>query len=609
MKIFAKLVGAFGIVALICAIVGGVGWYGIDKTEEAMIEISENHLKGVLGIGFVMEAMNGVHSGERGMINPALSGRDREHEIESVTEFWNLMKKGEDIYAKVRKEAEEEVLWNNYQEARKDWEKAHEKLISLVKEVRSDAPLVRDGELSDAERRDLMLLLEAKELVYTELQNTFSKTMEYADEVYVLSEKLADEETVRGIETASQVKIFSFIMILVGFISSIAFGFFIARSISVPMALGVALADEIAKGDFTARLNMVRKDEIGQLANALDGMADNLKKQADVAEQISKGNLTVDVQLSSDKDQLGLALKQMSEVLNDIIRQVMVATDNVSSGSQALSAAAQEMSQGATEQAASAEEASSSIEEMTANIRQNADNAMQTEKIAIGAAKDAREAGQVANDNMAAMKEIAGKITIIEEIARQTNLLALNAAIEAARAGEHGRGFAVVAAEVRKLAERSQVAAGEINKLSVSSVGVAEKAGIILGNLAPNIQRTAELVQEIAAASKEQDTGAEQISSAIQQLDKVIQQNASATEEMASTAEELSSQSEQLQEMIAFFKVKGDGERSLSRAPAADRKVNVAHMSKSQPARKALVGKLDLGKAGRDALDDEFERY
>jgi methyl-accepting chemotaxis protein len=384
----------------------------------------------------------------------------------------------------------------------------------------------------------------------------------------------------------------------------------LSRSIVNPILLGVRFAEEIAAGVFSSRLNLQRSDELGQLTAALDQMADTLQKQADVAEAISKGNLTVDVALSSEKDQLGIALKGMAEFLNNIVRQVMAAADNVSNGSQALSAAAQEMSQGATEQAASAEEASSSIEEMTANIRQNADNALQTEKIAIGAARDAQEAGQVAAENMAAMKEIAGKIVIIEEIARQTNLLALNAAIEAARAGEHGRGFAVVAAEVRKLAERSQVAAGEINKLSLSSVGVAEKAGIILGNLGPNIQRTAELVQEIAAASKEQDTGAEQISAAIQQLDKVIQQNAAATEEMASTVEELSSQSEQLQALIAFFKVKGgEGQHTVMRAPAAAKKVNVAHLGKDQSPRKALAGRLDLGKSGRDALDDEFERY
>ncbi|MDZ4185185.1 MAG: methyl-accepting chemotaxis protein [Desulfuromonadales bacterium] len=414
---------------------------------------------------------------------------------------------------------------------------------------------------------------------------------------------------IEELETQAASTIRSKTMVLLGVCALIyalffAFILMLSRSIVNPILLGVQFAEEIASGDFSSRLNLQRSDELGNLTAALDQMADSLKKKADVAEEISTGNLTVQVELSSEKDQLGKALQQMTEFLNDIIRQVKLASDNVSSGSLALSDAAQVMSQGATEQAASAEEASSSIEEMTANIRQNADNALQTEKIAIGAAKDAQEAGQVARENMAAMKEIAGRIVIIEEIARQTNLLALNAAIEAARAGEHGRGFAVVAAEVRKLAERSQTAAGEINKLSASSVGVAEKAGIILGNLGPNIQRTAELVQEIAAASKEQDTGAGQISSAIQQLDKVIQQNASATEEMAGTAKDLSEQSEQLQALIAFFKVNaGVGQRVTTHSPRAKR-IDVVH---SGP--KAGVDRLDLGKSANDPLDEEFERF
>jgi methyl-accepting chemotaxis protein len=266
---------------------------------------------------------------------------------------------------------------------------------------------------------------------------------------------------------------------------------------------------------------------------------------------------------------------------------------------------------------------------MTANIRQNADNALQTEKIAVQAAGDARAAGEAAAENMAAMKEIAGKILIIEEIARQTNLLALNAAIEAARAGDHGRGFAVVAAEVRKLAERSQVAAGEIGKLSVSSVEVAEKAGKLLAALVPSIQKTAELVQEIAAASREQDAGAEQINKAIQQLDQVIQQNASASEEMASTAEELTGQSEQLQEMIDFFQVEAGGgrrERQLVAAVKAGGQEKVLSEKRPAPGRApeskgsrptgpgraggfALNLEALRGEKAADRLDEEFERF
>ncbi|MDZ4185182.1 MAG: methyl-accepting chemotaxis protein [Desulfuromonadales bacterium] len=605
MKIFAKLVGAFGIVALICAIVGIVGWYGINDTQESLIDVSETHLMATKGIGLIMEGMNAVKSAERTMVNPVLSHAERVSEMGKLKERWADLELGWEIFDKVEKEPEEQRIWDKAKEIFPAWKQAHEAMVSELSQANSSQLMV--NAVNDVEKDSLEHLNKASEIAFGASRSSFNDLMEQMDSVFELADKLADERAAGAAVSARRLKSFALFAVLIGIIASMAFGFLIARSISVPMNQGVQLAEEIARGDFSIRLNSGRKDEIGQLATALDRMAESLKKQADVADQISKGNLTVDVTLASDKDQLGLALKTMAEFLNDMVRQIMAASDNVSSGSQALSAAAQEMSQGATEQAASAEEASSSIEEMTANIRQNADNALQTEKISIGAAKDAQEAGQVAGENMAAMKEIAGKIIIIEEIARQTNLLALNAAIEAARAGEHGRGFAVVAAEVRKLAERSQVAAGEINKLSASSVGVAEKAGIILGNLGPNIQRTAELVQEIAAASKEQDTGAEQISAAIQQLDKVIQQNASATEEMASTAEELSSQSEQLQALIAFFKVKGGNERNAAPRHAV-KQVKVAHIGQVKGAGHN-PGRLDLGQNGRDALDDEFERF
>jgi methyl-accepting chemotaxis protein len=312
-------------------------------------------------------------------------------------------------------------------------------------------------------------------------------------------------------------------------------------------------AQAVAAGNLAVTVR--ERGEHDELMRAIAEMISASKQVSDVAVQLANGNLQVEVKERSGHDELMRAMRAMVQRLTDVVREVKTAADNVASGSQEMSASSEELSQGASEQASSIEEVSSSMEEMGANIKQNADNSVQTEKIALKAAIDAKEGGGAVAQTVSAMRSIAGKISIIEEIARQTNLLALNAAIEAARAGEHGKGFAVVASEVRKLAERSQKAAGEITELSKSSVTVAEQAGNLLGRILPDVQKTAGLVQEITGASREQDVGASQISQALQQLDTVIQQNATSAEQMASTAEELSVQAETLQSAISFFRL------------------------------------------------------
>ena len=342
-----------------------------------------------------------------------------------------------------------------------------------------------------------------------------------------------------------------------------------------------------------------------------------LKEAVGVANRLAAGDLTVEVEVTGEDEtgQLLTAMKEMVGKLRQVVGEVFSASDNVAFGSQELSATAQQMSQGATEQAASAEEISSSMEEMASNIRQNTDYAIQTEKISIKSSIAAKDGGKAVVETVAAMKEIATRISIIEEIARQTNLLALNAAIEAARAGVHGKGFAVVASEVRKLAERSQAAAGEISTLSTHSVAIAERAGDMLTKMVPDIEKTSELVQEITASSREQDSGAEQVNKAIQQLDQVIQQNASASEEMASTSEELSSQAKQLQSAISFFDIGNSGLRTAASAGRKSaHKVQIAHSKSSSvafaPAKRTGGGiNLQLGQAGPDHLDDEFEKF
>lgn len=375
-----------------------------------------------------------------------------------------------------------------------------------------------------------------------------------------------------------------------------------------PLNVAADYVDRISKGDMPEQIKEEYKGDFNEIKNNLNTLIQALDTITDAAKEVAGGNLTVTISERSANDELMRSLSNMVIKLSEVVNDVKAASDNVAAGSQQMSSGSEELSQGATEQAAAAEEASSSMEQMSANIKQNADNAIQTEKIAVKSAADAQEGGQAVAQTVSAMKEIAGKISIIEEIARQTNLLALNAAIEAARAGEHGKGFAVVASEVRKLAERSQKAAAEISQLSSSSVEVAEKAGQMLSSMLPDIQRTAGLVQEISAASREQDTGSEQINKAIQQLDQVIQQNASAAEEMSATAEELANQSEQLQATISFFNV---GESHITRIKQPGKMA-----SKPVAQRAALTKAPRLTQAGvagaalkMQLTDDGFESY
>lgn len=358
------------------------------------------------------------------------------------------------------------------------------------------------------------------------------------------------------------------IMLLVSVAIAITVSLWIIQSISKSIGVARDAIKRVAEGDLTVEITQVSRDEIGELLEHFKGMIAKLK---------------------------------------DVLIFVVTASDNIAAASLQMSSTSQEMSQGTQEQAASAEEISSSMEQMVSNIQQNTDNAQQTEKTAIKASEDMQEGSRSVNLTIDSMKKIAEKIGIIGEISRQTNLLALNAAVEAARAGDHGKGFAVVAAEVRKLAERSQVAAAEINELSGSSVAIADKSGRLLEQIVPNIQNTAKLVQEIAAASMEQNSGADQVNNAIQEFNKVIQQNAAGAEEIASSSEELSSQAEHLKEAIAFFKI-DKHQRIVS---SGVKKHSRPAVSKSQhTSLKPSNGKgvaIDLAK--NDGLDSEYEKF
>lgn len=450
-------------------------------------------------------------------------------------------------------------------------------------------------------------------------------------------------------EAITRSNLFLIIGTLVSAVLGIVFAIFLTKGITTPIRRVVEHARLMAEGDIEQEVKADRKDEVGDLLQAMgsllkaeksveetvSGLArgdldqhvevrsskDSLMRSiialteaerevAKLAKEISQGNLEVEAQARSANDVLMHSLQEMIERTTDVVGSIQTGAEEVAAGSEEMSATAESLSQGATEQASSVEESSASMEEMASSIAQNADNAKQTEAIALRAAEDAQSSGEAVTEAVKAMKDIAEKISIIQEIARQTDLLALNAAIEAARAGEHGKGFAVVASEVRKLAERSQEAAEEITELSAKSTEVAERAGDMLAKLVPDIRKTSELVQEISASSIEQSAGATQINQALQQLDTVVQQNSAASEEMSSTSEELSAQAQQLQSTIAFFKI-----NQAARGTVRTTSHTHASKARSLPTPKAAPkgGKklqLDLDEDTLDdASDNDFERF
>lgn len=355
---------------------------------------------------------------------------------------------------------------------------------------------------------------------------------------------------------------------------------------------------KLAMGNFSNQITNYRHDEIGKLLYQINATTHKLQTSVTIAKKVSEGDLTVDVS-SKPEGELDTALQNMVLRLRDIVNGIVSGADTISAASQQLSAASQLMSSGATEQAASAEEVASSMEEMAANIQHNNGHAFTTEKIAAKAATGIMESNRAVNSTEVSMKEITGKITIIGEIARQTNLLALNAAIEAARAGEQGKGFAVVASEVKKLAERSQAAANEINQLSSSGIDIAGRSGRLLQEIAPDIERTAVLVKEISTSGKEQTVNAEQINSALQQLNQVIQQNAAVSEEVAASSEELMVQAEQLRQAVDFFKIGGHAQLRPALQP----------VYKTEKAVKKNGHKVSIPPRRADQLDNEYEQY
>jgi methyl-accepting chemotaxis protein len=507
MQISRRLLLGFGVVLVLLLVVAGAGYWGLDSVKQETVSMLQGDAQISQFAALIKADTLELRRGEKDSFLNIDDVKKREEYVATWRKWRENLKTQLAEIDKKNLTADDKQTVRKMEENASIYEGGYAKVLGMIEDGRIKTPQAANTAI--IEYKDAIHQLEQEA---TDLSDAHFKIMSSKDQV------MAD--------FARRTMILMLIVVIVASIVAVLTAQVIARGVSRPVeAMTTHLAEMAAGGgDLTRRIEVKANDEVGQMSASLNEFLEKLEK---------------------------------------IIIEVKGGAGSISSAAQQVSSTSSSLSQGTSEQAASVEETTSSLEEMSASITQNSDNSRMMEQVASKGAREAEESGKAVKQTVDAMKSITEKINIIDEIAYQTNLLALNAAIEAARAGEHGRGFAVVATEVRKLAERSQTAAKEISGLASDSVKVAEHSGKLLDELVPSIQKTADLVKEVSAASREQSSGVNQINKAMSQVDQVTQRNASSAEELSSTAEEMASQSEALAQLVGFFKT-SDGDASFS---------------------------------------------
>jgi len=531
LKLRTKLIFGFAAVTIIAMVIGLTSYNSINSISQNSDEIANVSLPSIKSLLVISEAQTTLDASENALLATGLSSSGREEQYNRMAEALKRVSDAWKIYEPLPQSKEEAVTWKEFVPAWNEYIKMHEQYVTIAKKYESDATPENYNEMSDFGLKTI--------------SPYFSKAESLLNRIVEINEEVARDNMASADQAQSTAQITLIALIIIGIILSSFFAILITRNIM--------------------------NDVGGEPAEV-----------AYIAQEVANGNLTLDFRKEQGLKGIYGAVVNMTEKLKEIITNVVEGTDNIASASEQMSSTSQQLSQGANESASSVEEVSSTMEEMTSNIEQNNQNAAHTEKISVTAYEGMREISNQTIQAVDANRTISEKIKIINDIAFQTNILALNAAVEAARAGEQGRGFAVVAAEVRKLAERSKVAADEIVSLSVKSLKMAEGVGRKMEDIMPELEKTTKMVQEISAASAEQTNGALQINNAIQQMNTVTQQNASASEELSGSAEELSSQAEQLRDIVSYFRIEDGRTATHVKKVEKKKKIEIKHIQNTK---------------------------